>query len=1146
MMKNVLRFELSSLPLRQATQTALMLLVVFAAMISAQAQVTTGTLRGLVKDPNGAVVPGAKVTITDKTNGSSQSTQTANGGEYEFTNLLPSDYTMTIEANNFKTLTVNEVKVSANKVNDVPVELAVGARTESVTVSAGGTELVQTSTTTLSKDFGARQVVELAQTSTGAATGINNLALIAPGVTSSGGVGVGAGGSVGGQRPRNNDFIVDGVDNNDKAVTGPQIYVSPETVQEFSLLTNQYSAEYGHSTGGQFITVTKSGTNGFHGTAYDFLQNRLLNALDTQQKNGGVVRTLGTDNSNPRFDFNRWGGNVGGPILKNKLFFFTSYERYALGRAASPAGISAPTSAGLAAIAALPGISAANFGIFKQYVPVAAAHDLPAGSMTMCAGIRPTSGANAGVCPGPLGGTFVDIPVGSVTFAAPNFQNQKNFMVNIDFTQSSKTQHRGRFIWNNQSIIDNSATFPIFYNLIPVQGRLFSYTLTHSFTPTVTNETRLAYRRFFQSFQVPDIQYPGLDVFPNIGLGDLGINIGPDGNAPQFNIENNYQVVDTLTWTKGAHSIKFGGDFRKLISPQSFVQRQRGDYEYNTADLYLRDIAPDFLGERSVGASAYYGDQKMLFSFVQDDWRIRPNVTLNLGLSHVYEELPFSARNQTINSISSVPGLLVFGEPKSQKKNFAPRIGVAWSPNYSSGYLGKVFGGAGQSSIRASFQMAYDVIFDNLYILSLPPQANQTVDVGSNGPGNPGVSTNFIGGGAIGPGVIPVAGNAANARAATSAWIPDQKLPHSQSWSLGYQRQFRKDWSLELRYVGSRGINLLTQNRINVQNRVTDTPGGFLPTFLSAPSQATLDALTTTLTAIQARPRIVPEFSAAGFNANVVAFLSNGSSNYHGGSATLTRRFARGFQMSAAYTWSHLIDDTTAEVFSTVLSPRRVQDFRNLSAERSTSALNHTHRFVTSGIYDLPYFNKSKNRWARTFLGGINFSGTFTIESGEYVTVLSGNDANQNGDSAGDRTIINPAGAFNTASNVTALKRTDGQTVGYLATNPSARYIRAGNGALANAGRNTFLSPAIKNLDFSIFKNFAITETKKIQLGADLFNAFNHPQYVPGSVNTVDPIATTGVNQYNTIANGLTDLFVADHIFSSHPRVIQLRLRFTF
>jgi hypothetical protein len=187
-------------------------------------------------------------------------------------------------------------------------------------------------------------------------------------------------------------------------------------------------------------------------------------------------------------------------------------------------------------------------------------------------------------------------------------------------------------------------------------------------------------------------------------------------------------------------------------------------------------------------------------------------------------------------------------------------------------------------------------------------------------------------------------------------------------------------------------------------------------------------------------------------------------------------------------------------------------------------------------------------------------AGTLTFESGEYVTVLSGNDSNQNGDAAGDRTIINVGGNARQASPVAPLLKTcpsfnasgactltnAQRTVGYVATNPSALYIQAGNGALANAGRNTFLSPAIQNLDLTVFKNFAITETKKIQIGADFFNAFNHPQYVPGSINTVDPINTAAVSQYNTIAQGLTNLFVPSHVFSSHPRVIQLRFRFTF
>ena len=1119
-------------------RVGLVLVFILTVMISAQAQVTTGNIRGLVKDPNGALVTGATVTVTDKRNGRSQTTQTSSDGEFEFNNLLPGDYNMTVEAVNFKSLTINEVKVDLNKTTDIPVGLAVGVKEESITISAAGSELVQTTTTTLSRDFSDRQAVDLAQTSTGVATGINNLALLAANVSSSGGVGVGSGGSVGGQRPRNNDFIVDGIDNNRKDVTGPEVYVTPEAVAEFSLLQNQYSAEYGHSTGGQFITVTKSGTNQFHGTAYEFLQNRKLNALDTLQKNAGVVRNLSAgDNANPRFDFNRWGGNVGGPILKNKLFFFTSWEQYALGQAASPGGITAPTAAGLATITGLPGISASNLAIFKQYVPVASAND---------AGTIKVAGIN--------------IPVGNISFAAPNFANQKNFMVNIDYTQSSNTQHRGRFILNDLSAFDIAANLPAFFTIAPIKGRLFSYTLTHSFSPSLTNETRLAYRRYVQPTPTPDVKFPGLDQFPNIGLLDLGINIGPDPNAPQFTIENNYQVVDNVMLSHTNHSFKFGGDFRKLISPQSFVQRQRGDYEYNTSDLFLRDIAPDFLGERSVGASPYYGDQVLFFGFAQDDWRFRPNLTFNLGLSYAYQQLPFSAKQQKLNAISSVPGLIMFDEPKAQKKNFAPRVGVAWSPTYSSGYLGRIFGGPEKSSIRASFQMAYDVIFDNIYLLSLPPQFNQTVDVGANGPGNPGVSPDFIKNGAIGPNRLPTGSNPATARANTTSWIPDQDVPYSISWSVGWQRQFNNNWAVETRYVGSRGIHLLVQNRMNVQPKVFNGPAGFLPTFFSAPAQSTIDGMTLTLSQIQSRSNILPAFSAAGFTSNLITWLPNGNSSYHGGSIQLTRRFTNGFQLTAAYTFSHLIDDSTAEVFSTVLSPRRAQDFQNMRADKATSALNHTHRFVTSGLYDLPYFNHSENRWARTFLGGVSFAGTLTFESGEYVTILSGNDANQNLDSAGDRTIVNSSGIANQASPVVALLKTcpsfnpNGsctltnaqRTVGYVATNPNARYIQAGNGALANSGRNTFLSRPIQNLDFSMFKNFRITETKKIQLGADLLNAFNHPQYVPGSVNTVAPIGTTAVSQYNTIAQGLTNLFVPSHIFSSHPRVVQFRFRFTF
>src|SRR5215204_7097772 len=319
------------------------------------AQQTTGNVRGVVTDPNGAAVANARVTITNRQTNISHDAQTNDSGEYRFNNLLTGDYTITVEAANFKTTTLSEVRVQLNQTTDLPVQLQVGLQGETVEVSAAGAELVNTTDNTLAKSYGERQVVELGITNVGGAFGggVNNLALLAPNVASSGGVGVGTGGSVGGQRPRNNNFVVDGVDNNDKSVTGPQSYISPEEVAEFTLLQNQFSAEFARSNGGNFLTVTKSGTNDYHGTFYGFFRNRYLNALDTLQKNAGITRNKSDgDLFMPRTDYFRGGFNIGGPVQipqfgeggpavisgKDKLFFFTSYERIKKGSAERAGG----------------------------------------------------------------------------------------------------------------------------------------------------------------------------------------------------------------------------------------------------------------------------------------------------------------------------------------------------------------------------------------------------------------------------------------------------------------------------------------------------------------------------------------------------------------------------------------------------------------------------------------------------------------------------------------------------------------------------------------------------------------------------------------------------------------------------------------
>ncbi|HEU4770357.1 MAG TPA: carboxypeptidase regulatory-like domain-containing protein, partial [Pyrinomonadaceae bacterium] len=645
---------------------------------TAHGQATTGSIRGVVTDQNQAVVAGAKVTLTRKSTGGTQTAETNDSGQFEFANLQPGDdYSVSVEAQNFKNLSLTDVRVSVNQITDLPMQLAPGLVTEVVTVTAGGVELVDTTSANLSKSFSSRQVVELAQTTAGpagSAAGVNNLALLAPGVTSSGGVGVGTGGSVGGQRPRNNNFVVDGVDNNDKSVTGPQSYISPEEVAEFTLLQNQFSAEFARSNGGNFLTVTKGGSNDFHGTAYGFFRNRYLNALDTLQKNAGVTRNASDgDLFMPRSDYFRGGFNIGGPfpiphfgegsgpavtLGRDKFFFFTSYERLQTGSAAGAGGIITPTAAGFAALNSIAGLSANNLGVFNTFVPVAPVNDQ-----------------------GTISVLGQSIPVGNVSFAAPNFFKQNHAVINLDYLQSASTQHHVRFTFTNGADIDNIANLPVFFIAIPSKQRLFSYTMIHNFSERLINETRFAFRRSSQSFPVPNIAFPGLSVFPNIILDDLGLNIGPDPNAPQFGIENNYQIVNNLTWLRGNHSFKFGGDFRWLITPQSFSQRVRGDYEYLTTEDFLLDLSPTAFGERNAGNNIYYGNQKVLFAFAQDDWRVRPNFTVNLGVSYSYQQVPLGARtSQPLNAISSVPGLLEFREPKAQTKNFAPKVGFAWSP----------------------------------------------------------------------------------------------------------------------------------------------------------------------------------------------------------------------------------------------------------------------------------------------------------------------------------------------------------------------------------------------------------------------------------------------------------------------------------
>ncbi|HEY6393063.1 MAG TPA: carboxypeptidase regulatory-like domain-containing protein, partial [Bryobacteraceae bacterium] len=610
-----------------------LLAVAFVAVLTlaagiASAQAISGDVIGTVVDATGAAVPSATVTVENVATGVKANATTSQAGEYRVSNLLPGAYNVTVTAKGFTAASVKNLTVEVNRAVTANVTLQVGSTAETVEVNAAAVQ-IDTSTAHVQNTFETKAAADLPTASIGA--GVLNLSLLGSGVSSSGGVGAGTGPAVGGQRPRNNNFTVEGIDNNSKSVTGPLVFIPNDAVAEFTLLQNQFSPEYGHSSGGQFNTVVKSGTNQFHGSIYDYLQNRNLDAIDQSLQNQGFTK-------NPRYDQNRLGATIGGPIKRNKLFFFGNYEYNPTGLSSSQsAAVETPTAAGYSTLAGLPNLSATNFGIFKQYVTTSPAPD---GNFLL-------KGDGA-----PLLINGAKVPLGILPLASPAFLNGYYGIAAIDYNISDKDQLRGRYIYNKTSGIDVAATFPVFYLSLPTTYYVGTLTEYHNFTPNITNEFRLGYNRFNNTTPAGDFKFPGLDQFPNIVLNDINVNIGPDGNAPQFTIQNLYQVTENLSWVKGRHTLKFGFDGRKYITPQSFTQRSRAEYNYNSAILFLQDFTPDNLSERSLGNVIYYGDQTNLYPYFNDTWKLKPNFTLSLGVRYEFTSVPYSQRLQALNHIS--------------------------------------------------------------------------------------------------------------------------------------------------------------------------------------------------------------------------------------------------------------------------------------------------------------------------------------------------------------------------------------------------------------------------------------------------------------------------------------------------------------
>ncbi len=1127
-------------------------------------QTTSGDLVGTVKDQSGALLPNASITVKAESTGVTSTLTAGSSGDFHVSNLLPDKYDITVSSPGFAPATIRGVLVELNKTSTQDVSLGLGA-SQTVEVSADAGVVLDTTTTNLTTTFSNQELADLPTASVG--FGVLNTSLLSPGVASTGGIGIGVGPSVGGQRPRNNNFELEGIDNNNKAVTGPLVYVPNEAVGSFTLITNQFSPEFGHSSGGQFNTTVVSGTNTFHGALYEYFQNRNLNAASG---------TAGGKAPNARFDNNRYGGQLGGPIFRDKLFFFANYERQTIfGGQNGNYYLCTPTAAGLATISGLSGgtISANNVQQYAKYVPAAnylggaqvtAANDNACGNQA--SGPQYLTVTNAA-------GAAVQIPLGNLLVTPSQFNNTDALTTSGDYNISNRDSFRLRYVYNTNGQSDIAANLPIFFTTQPFKYHLVALSEFHTFTPNLTNEFRVGYNRYANTLTAGSFTYPGLDQFPNLTFDDQGtINVGPDGNAPQFTIQNLYQATDNISYIHGKHDFKFGFDGRKYISPQGFTQRARGDYQYSTLDTFLHDLAPDAFGERSSGNHTYYGDQTALYGYGNDTWRATPTVTFNIGLRYEFTSVPVGERAQALNSVASTPGLVTFNAPQPTYTSFAPRVGINWAPD-------------NKTSIRAGFGVAYDVLFDNLGTLSFPPQYSITQDVGAGTAPAVG-SPNFLKNGGLPPGTG--SGTAVLSRAAaiagTSAYLPNQVTPYAETYTLTIQRTIGSAYTAEVGYVGTRGIHLATQDQINVQPRATTA--NQLPTFVNGSSTALVSGgpQTSTLAAIQALSNIVPAWQTAGFVSKITSYQPYSESNYNGLVANLTRRFQKGLQTNLSYTWSKTMDDATAEVFATVLTPRRQQNSQNIAADYSRSALDRTHRITLEALYDLPIYKNSNNFLLKNVVGNWKVVPIYTYESPEYATVLSGVNSNLNGDSgiAIDRPNVNPLGVKGTGTGVVPIVNpglaamcsataTSGPTLitgtaaangaytvcsaditGYSAgtlagttfTPSNAYYVQAGLGTAPTASRNTLPIRPIDNFDLAAYKRVTLRDHYSVEVGAQAFNVLNHAQYIPGTVDNVNATSFTANYNFQTVTNAFFNH--PEKVFQNNARTMQLSGKFVF
>jgi outer membrane receptor protein involved in Fe transport len=1085
---------------RTAALSLLAVLVLVLAAANLHGQSFRGTIRGEVTDAHNLHVAGATVVARNLGTSESREVMADSEGEYRFLEMPAGEYEVSAVASGFEETRALQVRVEVAVETLVNLTLSkVKAQSETVEVSET-VPLLETSDTTLSQIVDRKLVQELPLNG----RDFGKLVALSPGVTvdPSGVAGTEKGFgqfNINGNRDRSNNYTLDGTDNNDPffnnsalnqvGITGAPATLLPlDAIQEFNL-QSQFGAEYGRNSGSVVNIITRSGSNAFHGSLYEYNRNSEFDA-----RNYFNVKTNPDGSFNPQspFNNNNFGGSLGGPIKKDRIFFFAAYEgqRETVG---SDFSLLVPTQQDIAtarseALAANPTLNIAPLDKILAYMP-----------------------------------TTTDEANHTLPYTVNDTNNNNNFIVKTDVNVTKNNTFTARYAFGQ-----SEQAFPLgspsdgggsriatFEQLSPTRVQVVSASWLTTFSPTHINEVRFGYSRFRTSFNSadatpgnPNYIAPGslgldfgtaLAGLPEIDFNGLYDNLGATAySLPRGRVSQTYQILDNVTLVHGHHTIKFGGEYHRYLVQSYNDNLGRGLMVVNAPGIdsnpYIDSLIGFYLGDFGSYANTFANmgnTNRNTFNnnvgfFAQDQWSVRSNLTVIAGLRWEYFG-PLGESHNLLSNFDASGNLVQVGSPtlphvyNRDLNNFGPRLGLTWNP-------------AKNAVVRAAYGIYYDYTPQNNLIANYTNSAGlatNPVPVLANSPyfvgGMDYNQSAWAGGAAAGPVFTPTVNQ-------QSIFITDLNLrtPYVQNWNVNVQQQMGNSVALEVAYIGSKGTKL---------TRLYDKNQDF-----TNPNWAAIDV-----------------------------FSDGANSTYNALQATVELRNFHGFNGFSTYAFAKSLDGASDGIdfnFATAAFP---QNSDNVAAEKGPSTFDTRHRWTTAMNYSVPVLHALPNLLA----AGWQLNTVITVQSGRPIPIVNSNDTSG---------TFNYHQRPNVVQGVSPVLANWSPTTGYL--NPLA-FAQPADGTFGSLGRDQIYGPGFINFDFSVTKNIPLRERLMLQFRAEFFNIFNHPNFaLPSNVITPGINADGSLNSTAGPAGLITqtpDVAQGNPgLGGGGPRVMQFGLRFQF